>query len=452
MNESGQMRLSEFCALISDAIKMTFADKVWWVIAEIKERNDKGDHIYFELVEKAENSNELLARISASVWRREAVAAFRNFEDITGKRPEAGMQVLVKAGVAYHPVYGLSLQLFDIDSQHMLGQLELLRRRTIQQLASKPHIRLVDGELITPNKQLKLEPVIQNVAIITSASAAGFGDFTHTLQNNPYGYHIAVTPYFSILQGDKAAAAIKEKLIEIYKDTQIGKKYDAVVLIRGGGAQSDLLPFDDYALSHAVAKFPVPVIVGVGHLKNRSIADMAAHTSVKTPTQAAEFIIGHNLSYEEKIMGLRELIILRTKKLLESHRRKLEHNSAILTGGTIRMIGIQKNRLSVFSEKLLSMIEKFSLRKNQQLEQHKELIRLSSLNQLKSEKHRLQLLEEKIRLLNPELILKRGFAIVRKEENIIVKAGQLNIDENIRITFSDGSIEATVTKNNSEHE
>ena len=227
-----QLRLSELCSLIDDALKIAFNDKAYWILAEIKERNDKGEYIYFELVEKAANGTEIVARVNASVWRREAIAAFRNFEDITGKRPEKGMQVLVKAGVNYHPVYGMSLQLFGIDSQHMLGQLELLRRKTIEQLASKPGIRLIDNVLHTPNKNLEFAPVIQKIALITSASAAGYQDFLHTLEKNTFGYKFSCVPYFSILQGEKAAEQMKEQLIRIFEDSKKEKTFDAVKMMR----------------------------------------------------------------------------------------------------------------------------------------------------------------------------------------------------------------------------
>src|ERR1044071_8633847 len=143
------IRLSELLTIVDDALRQTLGERTWWIVAEIRERNDRGDYIYFELTEKSEVNDELIARVRASVWRREAIAAFRNFEDITGKRPDKGMQVLVRAGVTFHAVHGLSLQLFDIDSQHMLGQLELHRRQTIAQLATQPEIRLTDGRFDT---------------------------------------------------------------------------------------------------------------------------------------------------------------------------------------------------------------------------------------------------------------------------------------------------------------
>jgi exodeoxyribonuclease VII large subunit len=439
---SEQLRLSELCRLVSDALQIAFNERAYWVLAEIKERNDKGEYIYFELVEKAANGTEVIARINASVWRKEALAAFRNFEDVTGKRPEKGMQVLVKAGVNYHPVYGLSLQLFDIDSQHMLGQLELQRRKTIEQLSTKPGIRLIDDVLHTPNKELELPPVIQRIAIITSASAAGYQDFIHTLQQNAFEYKFSVETYFSILQGEKAADQMKEQLLKIFEDSKI-RNFDAVVFIRGGGAQSDLLPFDQFNLSHAVARFPIPVITGIGHLRNESIVDMVAHTSTKTPTRAAELIIGHNRSFEEEIMSLRELVTLRTNAMLTKHHRKLDHISAILTNGTIQLLNTNRNQLSRILEKVSSCSAKFIKSELQQLDETQRNFKGLSERFLDRQKHRIDLLQERVKNLSPENVLKRGYAMIKKNEQLIISAKQIESNDQIQIIMQDGEINAT---------
>ncbi|MEO5644001.1 MAG: exodeoxyribonuclease VII large subunit [Bacteroidia bacterium] len=432
-----QLRLSELCRLVSDALQSVFNERAYWVLAEIKERNDKGEYIYFELVEKATNSTEVIARINASVWRKEALAAFRNFEDITGKRPEKGMQVLVKAGVNYHPVYGLSLQLFDIDSQHMLGQLELQRIKTIELLASKSGIRLIDNVLTTPNKELELPTVIKRIALITSASAAGYQDFMHTLEQNIFGYKFSVETYFSILQGEKAAGQMKEQLIRIFEDSKI-KSFDAVVFIRGGGAQSDLLPFDQFNLAHAVARFPIPVITGIGHLRNESIVDMVAHTSTKTPTRAAELIIGHNRSFEEEIMSLRELITLRTNGLLTKHHRRLDHISAILTNGTIQLLNTNENQLNRILEKISSGAAKLVKSEQQQLDETQRNFKGLSDRFLDRQKHRIDLLQERVKNLSPENVLKRGYAMIRKNDQLIISAKQIEIGDAVQIIMHDG--------------
>ncbi|HTL82409.1 MAG TPA: exodeoxyribonuclease VII large subunit [Bacteroidia bacterium] len=440
-----QLRLSQFCALIDDSLKKTFEGRTWWVLAEIKERNDKGEYIYFELVEKAENGTEIIARINASVWRREAVAAFRNFEDLTGKRPERGMQVLVKAGVNYHPVYGLSLQLFDIDAQHMLGQLEMERRNTIALLSQKPGIRLENGMLLTPNKELELPSVIQHLAIITSASAAGYEDFMHSLTENIFKYRFFCTPFFSVLQGENASESMKEQLLKIFEAMKGGKKFDAVVIIRGGGAQSDLIPFDKFNLAHAVARFPVPVITGIGHLRNESIVDMVANTSTKAPTQAAEFIIDHNRSFEEEVENLRDLLAIRSNALVTKHHRKLDHVGAVLNNGTMQLLHTAQNKLGRMKEKISSSSAKLIQANKQYVGEMQRSFPSITHRLIANDLHNVELISERVKLLSPENVLKRGYAMVMKNNQPVISSKQLKKGEEVELKMKDGTINAQIT-------
>lgn len=446
MSTNGYIRLSELLNLVDDALRTALGEKTWWILAEIKERNERGEYIYFELAEKSGAGEDIIARIRASVWRREAIAAFRNFEDITGKRADKGMQVLVRAGVTFHPTHGLSLQLFDIDSQHMLGQLELHRRHTIAQLAAQKGIRLEDGKFDTPNKREDLPEVIQNIAVITSASAAGYQDFVHALTNNPFGYRFAIQTYFSILQGEKAAESMRDQLISIYNDIQNGSKVDVVVLIRGGGAQSDLLPFDQFRLALALARFPIPVIAGIGHLKNESVADLVVHTSVKTPTQAAEYIIDHNRTFEEEVEALREMIILRTQHLIALLHRKLDHAGTKINSGAVDLIHLRSNHLERVKENLRSVATKRITSAGNKLSEQRLLMSGYTDRLLYKQNHAMERLEEKFRLLDPTVLLKRGYAMVMKNNALISSTEKLNIGDQVSIVFEDGAANATITE------
>lgn len=440
---SAAIRLSEFCHMISDALNLAFSDRAWWVLAEIKERNDKGESIYFELVEKNEEGQDIVARINANVWRREALMAFRNFEDITGKRPDRGMQVLLKVSVDYHPVYGIKLNISDIDSQHMLGQLEMQRRATIARLARDPRIRLIDGRLLTPNQQLILPKVIQRIAIITSASAAGYQDFMHTLEANEYGYRFYCKPYLTVVQGEQAAARMKEQLLKIHSE-QTTEQFDAIVIIRGGGAQSDLLPFDDYQLALAVARIPIPVITGIGHLKNESIADLVANRSAKTPTEAATFILECNREFEESVCTTGELIAQLASGLLNKHQRKLDHTATILNSGTMQVISLHRNMLTRLSGRIGSGAKLELKSAGQKLQEAQRNLLPQSRRMIEDHKHEIELISERIRLLNPYDILKRGYAIVTKEKKIITHASSLKKGDQVSILMQDGEIEANV--------
>lgn len=450
MTGSSYIRLSELLALVDDALRTALGEKTWWIIAEIRERNDRGDYIYFELAEKSSGSEDLVAKVRASVWRREAIAAFRNFEDITGKRPDKGMQVLVRAGVAFHALHGLSLQLLDIDSQHMLGQLELQRRQTIAQLAALPEMKLVDGRFDTPNKRIPLPDVIQHIAIITSASAAGYQDFTDSLKNNPFGYRYDVRTYFTIVQGEKAAESMREQLLKVYSDFKDGMPLDAVVLIRGGGAQSDLLPFDQFRFAHALARFPIPVIAGIGHLKNESVADMVVHTSVKTPTQAAEFLIDHNRSYEEEIEAVREMIILRTQNLLLVMNRKLDHFGTRINSGAVTLVHTRTRFLERLRDNLrAAAAQRINLAaiglNEKRLEFSAASEKLLYLN-----RHHLDKMENLVRLLDPMIVLKRGYVMVTKDDEVVTSVKKIIQGENLTLHFADGTAKTTITAINPE--
>lgn len=444
MSSNGYIRLSELLAYIDDALRTTLGERTWWILAEIKERNERGEYIYFELTEKAATGEDLVARVRASVWRREAIAAFRNFEDITGKRADKGMQVLVRAGVTYHPVHGLSLQLFDIDSQHMLGQLELQRRETIAKLATHPEIRYYNGAFDTPNKRTAFPDVVQHVAVITSASAAGYQDFSDSLHNNPFGYRYEVRPYFSIVQGERAAESMRDQLLAIYKDAQEGKPTDVVVLIRGGGAQSDLLPFDQFRLAIALARFPIPVIAGIGHLKNESVADMVVHTSVKTPTQAAEFLVDHNRAFEEDIEAARELIILKTQALLSVAYRKVDHAGAKINHGAMSLVYARTRQLERTQDNLRGVTMERLSRSTAQLNEQKLMLSAVAEKFLYLQKHYLDKTSDKLRLLDPMQVLKRGYAMLLRNGEVIGSAKKLNKGDKVELLFSDGTASAGI--------
>ncbi len=439
------IRLSELLSLVDDALRTTLGEKTWWIIAEIKERTDRGEYIYFELAEKSDTSDDLIARTRASVWRREAVAAFRNFEDITGKRPDKGMQVLLRAGITFHAVHGFSLQLFDIDSQHMLGQLELQRRQTIAQLATHPEIGFENGRFDTPNKRAEFPVVVQNIAVITSASAAGYQDFADSLKKNPFGYLYNVRPYFTIVQGDKAAEAMRDQLLAVYKDIQEGMPTDLVVLIRGGGAQSDLLPFDQFRLAIALARFPIPIVAGIGHLKNESVADMVVHTSVKTPTQAAEFIIDHNRAFEEEVEAAREMIILKSQNLLAVMNRKLDHAGTKINSGAITLVHTRTRHLERVKDSLRAAAVQNLSDKSSALTEKRLRLSASTEKLLYTKKHQLDKLDEKLRLLDPMIILKRGYSMLTRNGEVIASSKKLNPGDKVNLVFSDGNAEAQIT-------
>jgi exodeoxyribonuclease VII large subunit len=326
----------------------------------------------------------------------------------------------------------------------MLGQLELQRRQTIAQLAAHPDIGFHDGYFDTPNKRADLPVVVQHVAVITSASAAGYQDFSDSLQHNPFGYRYNVRPYFSVVQGDKAAESMREQLLKVYNDVQEGKQIDLVVLIRGGGAQSDLLPFDQFRLAIALARFPIPVIAGIGHLKNESVADMVVHTSVKTPTQAAEFLIDHNRSFEEEIEAEREMIILKAQALLATAHRKIDHAGAKINNGAVSLIHTRTRHLERVKENLrVTVIERLT-ESNSRLNESKLTLSNASDKFFYLQKHHLDKLDDKLRLLDPMKILQRGYAMLTRNGEVVSSSKKLNKGDMVDLVFSDGKATAEI--------
>lgn len=342
---SGSISLSELSARVTRAIEDVFSYTSFWVIADVTNHTYKSqkDYHYFELVEKAEGSNALLARFSGSAWGTgsQKIAAF---EKVTGQRFSGGLNVLVKVTVKYQAAYGLQLSLQDIDINFTLGALEQQRQATIARLVREnpEHIELTSGRLSTFNQKLVLSKVIQRIAVISSSTSAGFEDFQHTLKNNGFGYAFIVDPYFALIQGDNNAGQLASKIVEVYRS---GVAYDALVIIRGGGAQTDFLIFDHYLVARAVARFPVPVLTGIGHQKNETLCDLVAHTATKTPTKVAEFIIARNQDFEQSLLSLQKSLVIKSQQLLSTENKKLGMVRTNMAGNVRNMLSRHKDTL-----------------------------------------------------------------------------------------------------------
>jgi len=270
----------------------------YWIIAEIAELSiARQGHAYLDLVEK--QGNQITTKVRANIWSYSFRGISSRFKSITGQELKSGMKILVQATVSYHELYGLSLTIRDIDPNYTLGERARIRQEIIDKLEA-------DG-MMELNKRWLLPVVPQKIAIISSSTAAGFGDFINQLDQNRYGYCIHYQLFQATLQGKDAP----ETLIRAFRNINraLGKeKFDAVVLIRGGGAQLDLDCFDDYELAIEIATCPLPVITGIGHERDETIADLVAHTKMKTPTAAAELILSGFMEFEENLHNLLKIL------------------------------------------------------------------------------------------------------------------------------------------------
>ncbi|RYJ44270.1 exodeoxyribonuclease VII large subunit [Flavobacterium beibuense] len=459
------IRLSQLTQSIASTLEDAFREMRFWVIADITSHSYKADKQYhnFELVEKDPRSNAIIAKINGKAWGNGSLR-IAEFENTTGQRFTNNLQVLLQVSVEYHPLYGLAITLLNIDSSYTLGQLEQQRNATLRRLVlQNEFIQKIGEAYITDNNRLKLNPVVQRIALISSSISAGAEDFRHTLENNSFGYAFKVDDYFATVQGDKNAGLLLEKLIAVYDS---GIRYDAVVITRGGGAQTDFLIFDNYRIARAAAKFPIPIITGIGHQKNQSITDMMVHTPTKTPTKAAEFIIAHNRSFEERLFSFQKDIIIASQQLITVHGRALiemRHNLAntvkdtlserkdalvklnlltINATGTIFLSNSQK--LHVTANRLTASPLRIMNHKNNGLGNLRERISTANAQYNKNRKRELDNFTTLFKMISPRNLLKKGYAIIKLEGKVISNPEMLEPGMKIDVILSQTALTATI--------
>lgn len=331
-----QYSLSELCAEIQEVVENDLLER-YWVCAEIASLSARG-HCYMELVEKADD-NMLAAKVRATCWSNVYSLLSAYFIQETGQALRVGMQVLVEVSVAFHPVYGLSLNVWNIDPTYTQGDLAKQRQATIR--------RLTEDGVMELQQRLELPTLIHKVAVISAADAAGYGDFCDQLQNNRFGVKFEVELFAAVMQGDHAPKSIIKALNEIVSEEE---KWDIVVIIRGGGATTDLGCFDDYELASHCAQFPLPILSGIGHTRDMSIVDMVAHTSVKTPTAAAEWLIERVAEQVEMIRQLALRLQRATQHAVVQENNKLQAYMQRMSHAAQRLLMQEQNRLQMWTK------------------------------------------------------------------------------------------------------
>jgi len=472
-----KLTLSELNERIRDALLEAFPGMVW-VIAEVSElKENRSGHCYLELVEK--EGNEIVARSRATIWSYTYRMLKPYFETTTGQLFTQGIKILVQASVEYHPAYGLSLNIKDIDPTYTVGDMALQRKEIID--------RLQKEGVFDMNRELNLPLVPQKIAVISSATAAGYQDFMNQLESNEYGFVFYTRLFEAFMQGAEAVPSIIRALERIF---QYEDFFDAVVIIRGGGATADLSSFDNYELAINITQFPLPVITGIGHEKDDTIIDLVAHTRLKTPTAVAEFLVNGMERYYEHLTELENGIVQLTRDMLEDQNDRLERMTEKLEYSVSGFIREKQNDLTFKGNQLQRKITDFSyrkrselgrvkhqlkngtsiwfvqtknetarvhrvlkqlvgehvLRKEAQLAHYQDFLNLASRNRMLKEGDRLRMNENTVRLLNPENVLKRGFTLTLKEGIIVKSVKQLNAGEELETRFSDGKVKSKITK------
>ncbi|GAB2607432.1 exodeoxyribonuclease VII large subunit [Belliella aquatica] len=391
--------LLELNQIIRDSLENNLSPS-YWVIAEIGElKLAAAGHAYLELVEK--NGNQVKAKIRANIWQYSFRTIAGRFQAITGKELRAGMKVLALATVTFHELYGISLTIKDIDPNYTLGERARIRQEIIDRLRHEGMMEL--------NKRFELPSVPQRIAVISSQTAAGYGDFVQQLQSNRYGYQVHFKLYPATLQGSEAAKTMIRALEQIEEDAQeIG--YDMVIIIRGGGAQMDLDCFDDYDLALAIAKFPIPILTGIGHERDETIADLVAHTKVKTPTAAAEFILSGFLGFEEELLTFLKQIERQVSQKLLWEDRNLRDYTSKLKHISLQKINWEKQSFTTKENQIQNLA--FNKVKMQcfQLEKLSEIIKKDFKGSIQKENQNLDSLEKAIKNLDPISIFEKGYS------------------------------------------
>lgn len=451
------LSLHELTVQIQEAIEVNLPI-LSWVVGEISDfKENSSGHCYLELIEKDEKTEHVKAKLRATIWARNYRSLKPYFENTTGVALGSGIKILVQCSVNFHPLYGLSLNIIDIEPSYTLGDLEHQRQQTIN--------RLMDDGVIDMNKETVLTMLPKRIAIISSSTAAGYEDFAHQLRNNAFGYSFETKLFSATMQGVKAEESIIMALDQIFEQLPL---WDAVAIIRGGGSQVDLSYFDSYNLASNIAQFPIPILTGIGHEKDYTIADIVAHTRLKTPTAVAEFLISQFNMAENILLELKDSFIqsVSNKILIEKnnlHKIQMEATPHLLRRITSEQMAL-RNLAFNFNSKIERVLANANanishqeyrlghLSKQPLLEEKVRLTTLSKIwekqvkNLIVREAEKINLLERTTLAYDPAVVLKRGFSITRSEGKVVQDLKLLHEGDMLETTLAQGKVYSTVTK------
>ena len=430
MKSEQHITLLELNRLVREVIECEMPHE-YWVEAELSECRESHGHCYMELIQKDEQTATPVAKASAKCWASKWMLIRPGFERITGQRLHAGMKVLLKVYAQFHEAFGFSWIVTDIDPTYTLGDMARKRQEIIRQLKAEGVFDL--------QKELRLPLFCQRIAVISSETAAGYGDFCNQLADNPYGFQFETHLFPAIMQGEGVEQSIIAALERIYD-----LPFDCVVIIRGGGATSDMSGFDTLALAENVANFPLPIITGIGHDRDESILDMVSHTRVKTPTAAAAFLIAHLKKVLDAINDAQERIAGYTNQKLSVLKAQLSALAETLPRIFTTVKTRQEARLDALSSRLVAAIKQGVITHQSKVNAFEERIPILLDRRLMTEKHRLQLIEEKAKSLDPTLLLRRGYSMTMKDGRIVRDAATLRAGDEIETHLEKGTIKSII--------
>ncbi len=395
--------LYELNEYIRRVIALNFEQPIW-VSAEISQMRDSRGNVYLELIQHDENSGLVIAQSSAVIWYKSYLFLKNKLKSLLPALLAEGTQVLVKVSVDFNERYGLKLIVVDIDPAYTIGQMEMTRRKILERLKSE--------DLLDKNKSLPLPIVIQKIAVISSETAAGYIDFMKQLSDNPYQYKFYTKLYHAAMQGKN----VEPEVVEQLKNISDNGSYEAIVIIRGGGSRLDLSFFDNYNIAWRIANTKIPVISGIGHDIDESVTDLVAHTSLKTPTAVADFLIERLISFESEITQHGQKIRNMAAKTIHLHSLQISNYTQILSHKPREILLRQEEKILHQQSQLLQNAKTIILNQKRWLDQAKQILILS----------------------DPITIVKKGFSIIRKNGIIVTKTTQIKKGDQIEVHLKDG--------------
>ena len=413
MNPADKISLAELQGLIRDRI-YEYLPGSFWVTAEIAEMKVQGaGHCYLELTDTDKPGGRVIARVRATIWASKFSSLNTFFTASTGIPLRQGISILCKATVEYHELYGLSLNINDLDPAYTAGDMALKREAIIRRLTAEGVMGM--------NRELTLPPYPRHIAIVSSSKAAGYQDFINHLTGNSYGYVFKPELYESVLQGELTETSVIEALNMI---SEAAQRFDAVVIIRGGGSATDLSWFDNYNIAYHVTQFPLPVLTGIGHEKDLSVTDMVAWKSLKTPTAVADFLVEQTLDCENRIINM----------------------AGALTSAVTGALASAAEQISSLRSRTAATARLIVRIKREQAGYHSETLRRTSASVLRSAAELTDRLGNALRHLDPAGVMKRGFTLTSKNGMIVRSPAELNKGDAITTHFEKGEATSTVNR------
>lgn len=419
--------------LVKEKINQSFPT-TYWIKAEISEfRENATGHCYLELVEKDTQNDRIIAKMKANIWSYTYKMLKPYFETATGQMLTAGIKILVSVNVEFHELYGISLVIKDIDPTYTLGDMARRRMQIIN--------RLREEGVMEMNKELEMPIVPQRIAVISSPTAAGYGDFMDQLNHNSGAYHFYCKLFPAVMQGEQTESSIIAALDKIY---QYYESFDVVVIIRGGGATADLSAFDNYELTYYCTQFPLPILTGIGHQRDETILDLVAHRSLKTPTAVAENIIEMLEDFDAYLDMSQSTMFDYAEKLIQYQQQQLEYFSKEISQSAKRILQQEKNELNMFTHQIKSAFLQIVSDEKREIKSAIKSLKQLTNSFLKIKRQQAFLYETNLKLVSPQYILERGYSLTTKRGKVVLNTAELIAGDEINTRFANGSVNSTI--------